>query len=172
MKRIETRIDIKSKQFQERRKYNLKLLDEFKKRYEEIRAGGSERARKKHLERGKILVRNRIELLLDKNTPFLELSSLAAIDMYDNQAPSAGVITGIGRVSGHEVMIVANDATVKGGTYFPVTIKKHIRAQEIAIKNHLPCIYLVDSGGIFLPYQSETFPDRDHFGRIFYNQAR
>ncbi len=172
MKRIETRIDVKGKQFQERRKYNLKLLDEFRKRYEEIRVGGSERARKKHLERGKILVRNRIELLLDKNTPFLELSSLAAIDMYDNQAPSAGVITGIGRVSGHEVMIVANDATVKGGTYFPVTIKKHIRAQEIAIKNHLPCIYLVDSGGIFLPYQSETFPDRDHFGRIFYNQAR
>ncbi|MCK4576863.1 methylcrotonoyl-CoA carboxylase [candidate division WOR-3 bacterium] len=172
MKRIETRIDIKSKEFKDRKKYHLGLLEDFKKLYEEIRKGGPERSRKKHIDRGKILVRDRIELLLDKNTPFLELSSLAAIDMYNNEAPSAGLITGIGRVSGREVMIVANDATVKGGTYFPITIKKHIRAQEIAMQNHLPCVYLVDSGGIFLPYQSETFPDKEHFGRIFYNQAR
>ena len=172
MKRIETRIDVKNKEFKERKKYHLGVLEEFKKRYEEVRKGGPERAIKKHTDRGKILVRDRIELLLDKDTPFLELSSLAAIDMYDNEAPCAGLITGIGRVSDREVMIVANDATVKGGTYFPITIKKHIRAQEIAMQNHLPCIYLVDSGGIFLPYQSETFPDKQHFGRIFYNQAR
>jgi acetyl-CoA carboxylase carboxyltransferase component len=172
MKRIETRIDVKGKEFQERKKYHLKLLDEFKQRYKEVRKGGSERSRNKHLKRGKILARDRIDLLIDKNTPFLELSSLAAVDMYDNQAPSAGIITGIGRVNGREVMIVANDATVKGGTYFPMTIKKHIRAQEVAMENHLPCVYLVDSGGIFLPYQAETFPDKDHFGRIFYNQAR
>ncbi len=172
MKRIDTKININSKDFKERKEFHLNLLAEFKKKYEEIRKGGSERARKKHLDRGKLLVRDRIELLLDKNTPFLELSSLAATDMYKNDAPCAGLITGIGRVSGREVMIVANDATVKGGTYFPITIKKHLRAQEIAIENHLPCVYLVDSGGIFLPYQSETFPDKDHFGRIFYNQAR
>lgn len=172
MKRIESKIDIKGKEFQERKKYHTKLLKNFKERYKNIKKGGSERARKKHLKRGKLLVRDRIDLLIDKNTPFLELSSLAAIDMYDNQAPSAGIITGIGRVNGKEVMIVANDATVKGGTYFPMTIKKHIRAQEVAMQNHLPCIYLVDSGGIFLPYQSETFPDKEHFGRIFYNQAK
>jgi len=172
MKRIETRIDTNSKEFKQRKQSQLELLDEFKKKYKKISKGGPQRAIKKHLDRGKMLVRDRIELLLDKNTPFLELNSLAAIDMYDNQAPSAGIITGIGRVNGREVMIVANDATVKGGTYFPVTIKKHIRAQQIAIENHLPCVYLVDSGGIFLPYQSETFPDKEHFGRIFYNQAR
>jgi acetyl-CoA carboxylase carboxyltransferase component len=172
MRRIETKIDVKGKDFKERKKYHLSVRDKFKKRYEEVRKGGPERARKKHLERGKILVRDRIDLLLDKNTPFLELSSLAAYDLYNNDAPSAGIITGVGRVNGREVMVVANDATVKGGTYFPVTIKKHVRAQEIAMQNHLPCVYLVDSGGIFLPYQSETFPDKDHFGRIFYNQAR
>ena len=172
MKRIETKINLRSKEFNERKKFNLTLLNKLKKRYEEIKKGGPERARKKHLERGKLLVRDRIKLLLDKNSPFLELNPLAAIDMYDNQAPAAGIVTGVGRVNGREVMIVANDATVKGGTYFPITIKKHIRAQEIAMQNRLPCIYLVDSGGIFLPYQSGTFPDKEHFGRIFYNQAR
>jgi acetyl-CoA carboxylase carboxyltransferase component len=172
MKLIETKIDVNDKEFKARKKHHLKLHEEFKKRYTEVRKGGPEKARKKHLDRGKMLVRDRIELLLDKNTPFIELSPLAAIDMYDNQAPSAGLITGVGMVKGREVMVVANDATVKGGTYFPITIKKHVRAQEIAMQNHLPCVYLVDSGGIFLPYQSETFPDKDHFGRIFYNQAR
>ena len=134
--------------------------------------GGGEKARAKHVERGKLLPRERIEALLDPGSPFLELSPLAAHSMYEGQAPAAGVITGIGRVHGTEVVIVANDATVKGGTYFPMTVKKHLRAQEVALENHLPCVYLVDSGGAFLPLQDEVFPDRDHFGRIFYNQAR
>jgi 3-methylcrotonyl-CoA carboxylase beta subunit len=133
--------------------------------------GGPERMREKHLARGKLLPRQRVERLLDPGTPFLELSSLAAHGMYDNQAPAAGIITGIGRVSGRECMIVCNDATVKGGTYYPMTVKKHVRAQEIARENRLPCIYLVDSGGAFLPLWDDVFPDRDHFGRIFYNQA-
>ncbi len=134
-------------------------------------AGGSERARKRHLDRGKLLPRDRIDALVDPASPFLELSPLAADGMYDGEAPSAGIITGVGRVAGREVVIVANDATVKGGTYYPLTVKKHLRAQEVALHNRLPCIYLVDSGGAFLPMQDEVFPDREHFGRIFYNQA-
>ncbi|HKN38259.1 MAG TPA: carboxyl transferase domain-containing protein, partial [Acidimicrobiia bacterium] len=134
--------------------------------------GGSDRMREKHLARGKLLPRQRVERLLDPGTPFLELSPLAAHGLYDDQAPAAGIITGTGRVSGRECVIVCNDATVKGGTYFPMTVKKHVRAQEIARENRLPCIYLVDSGGAFLPMHDEVFPDKEHFGRIFYNQAR
>jgi 3-methylcrotonyl-CoA carboxylase beta subunit len=136
-----------------------------------ISLGGDEKARKKHLERGKLLPRERIRQLLDVGSPFLELSQFAAWGMYGEEVPAAGIITGIGRVKGQECVIIANDATVKGGTYYPITVKKHLRAQEIARENHLPCIYLVDSGGAFLPLQDEVFPDRDHFGRIFYNQA-
>ncbi|WP_429886000.1 carboxyl transferase domain-containing protein [Geoalkalibacter halelectricus] len=136
-----------------------------------IRLGGGEQARAKHEARGKLLPRERVRRLLDVGSPFLEFSQFAAWDMYDDEVPAAGLITGIGRVSGRECMIVANDATVKGGTYYPITVKKHLRAQEIAEQHHLPCVYLVDSGGAFLPKQDEVFPDRDHFGRIFYNQA-
>src|SRR5882757_3576483 len=135
------------------------------------RLGGGAKARARHTARGKLLPRDRVDGLLDPGSPFLELAPLAAEGMYDGQAPAAGVIAGIGRVAGREVVVVANDATVKGGTYYPMTVKKHLRAQEIAEQNHLPCIYLVDSGGAFLPKQDEVFPDRDHFGRIFYNQA-
>ena len=148
------------------------LVGELKEQVAQVRRGGSEKAHARHVEQGKLFVRDRIDRLLDPSTPFLELSPLAAHGLYDNAAPSAGVVTGIGRVSGQEVMIVANDATVKGGTYFPMTVKKHLRAQEVALENHLPCVYLVDSGGAFLPMQDEVFPDRDHFGRIFFNQAR
>ena len=129
------------------------------------------RARERHAARGKLLVRDRIKALLDPGSPWLELSPLAAWDMYDNAVPAAGIVTGIGRVMGQECVVIANDATVKGGTYFPLTVKKHLRAQEIAQDNRLPCVYLVDSGGAHLPSQDEVFPDRDHFGRIFYNQA-
>jgi acetyl-CoA carboxylase carboxyltransferase component len=135
-------------------------------------AGGDERSIARHRERGKLPVRERIDLLLDPGSPFLELSALAAGGMYDNEAPSAGIVTGIGRIERTSCMVVANDATVKGGTYFPLTVRKHLRAQEIALQNRLPCVYLVDSGGAYLPLQAEVFPDRDHFGRIFYNQAR
>jgi acetyl-CoA carboxylase carboxyltransferase component len=141
-------------------------------RVETARAGGSAVARKRHEARGKLFVRDRIDRLLDPDTAFLELSPLAAHEVYEDDVPAAGIVTGIGRVMGREVMIVANDATVKGGTYYPLTVKKHLRAQEIAQQNHLPCIYLVDSGGAFLPLQAEVFPDRDHFGRIFFNQAQ
>jgi 3-methylcrotonyl-CoA carboxylase beta subunit len=133
--------------------------------------GGSERSRARHVERGKLLPRERVDRLVDASSPFLELSPLAAYGLYDNDAPGAGMITGVGRVSGRECVIVANDATVKGGTYYPMTVKKHLRAQEVALQNRLPCIYLVDSGGAYLPAQDEVFPDREHFGRIFYNQA-
>src|SRR6476469_2347310 len=133
--------------------------------------GGSERSRARHVERGKLLPRERVDRLVDPSSPFLELSPLAAHGLYDGAAPGAGLISGIGRVSGRECVIVANDATVKGGTYYPMTVKKHLRAQEVALQNRLPCIYLVDSGGAFLPAQDEVFPDREHFGRIFYNQA-
>ena len=133
--------------------------------------GGPASSRARHLERGKLLPRDRVHELLDRGSPFLELSALAAHGLYGDEAPGAGIITGIGRVSGRECVIVANDATVKGGTYFPVTVKKHLRAQEIAGQNRLPCIYLVDSGGAFLPEQDQVFPDREHFGRIFFNQA-
>jgi 3-methylcrotonyl-CoA carboxylase beta subunit len=147
------------------------LVDDLRARLETARRGGSESARKKHLDRGKLLARDRVDQLLDPGSPFLELSALAATGMYDDAVPSAGIVTGIGRVSGRECVIVANDATVKGGTYYPVTVKKHLRAQEVARANRLPCVYLVDSGGAFLPMQDEVFPDKEHFGRIFFNQA-
>ena len=148
------------------------LLDDLNAKLAQIALGGGEAARAKHAARGKLLPRERVEMLLDPDTPFLEIAPLAALDIYDNAAPGAGMICGIGRVSGVECLIVCNDATVKGGTYFPLTVKKHLRAQEVAQQNHLPCIYLVDSGGANLPNQDEVFPDRDHFGRIFYNQAQ
>ncbi|MEH6378187.1 carboxyl transferase domain-containing protein [Streptomyces sp. KLMMK] len=148
------------------------LSAELRERLAAARLGGGERARARHTARGKLLPRDRVDALLDPGSPFLELAPLAAEGMYGGAAPAAGVISGIGRVSGREVVIVANDATVKGGTYYPMTVKKHLRAQEIALENRLPCLYLVDSGGAFLPMQDEVFPDRDHFGRIFYNQAR
>jgi acetyl-CoA carboxylase carboxyltransferase component len=172
MYRIESRIDPQSDEFRENSSRMRALVDEFRQRLDEVRQGGPESQRERHKKRGKLLVRERLERLFDPGTPFLELSALASCDMYDNAAPAAGMVTGIGRVHGREVLVVANDATVKGGTYFPMTIKKHVRAQEVALENRLPCIYLVDSGGIFLPYQEGTFPDKEHFGRIFYNQAR
>jgi 3-methylcrotonyl-CoA carboxylase beta subunit len=147
------------------------LVDELKVRLDRY-SRGPETSRERHVQRGKLLPRDRVDTLLDRGSPFLELSQLAAYQMYDDEAPGAGIITGVGRVSGRECVIVANDATVKGGTYYPMTVKKHLRAQEVALANHLPCLYLVDSGGAFLPRQDEVFPDRDHFGRIFYNQAR
>jgi acetyl-CoA carboxylase carboxyltransferase component len=148
------------------------LVAELRERTAAVAAGGGDRARERHESRGKLLARDRIDRLVDPGTAFLELNALAALDVYDNQAPSAGIVTGIGVVEGRECVIVANDATVKGGSYFPLTVKKHLRAQEVAEQNHLACIYLVDSGGAFLPLQAEVFPDRDHFGRIFFNQAR
>ncbi|WP_328871566.1 methylcrotonoyl-CoA carboxylase [Streptomyces sp. NBC_00287] len=150
----------------------LALVEELRTKLAAARLGGGEKARARHTARGKLLPRDRVDTLLDPGSPFLELAPLAADDMYDGQAPAAGVIAGIGRVSGRECVIVANDATVKGGTYYPMTVKKHLRAQEVALENRLPCLYLVDSGGAFLPMQDEVFPDRDHFGRIFFNQAR
>jgi len=172
MSKLRTFVDNESDGFKQNAEAYEELLEELRDRTEEARRGGGEKARKRHEERGKLPVRDRIDLLLDPNAAFLELSPLAAFGMYDGQVPAAGIITGIGRVSGREVVIVANDATVKGGTYYPMTVKKHLRAQEIAEQNHLPCIYLVDSGGAFLPLQDEVFPDREHFGRIFYNQAQ
>src|ERR1700676_4350472 len=148
------------------------LVGQLRERSAAAAQGGSDTARERHRARGKLLARERIDLLLDAGAPFLELSALAAYDMYGGEVPGAGIVTGIGRVSGCECVIVANDATVKGGTYYPITVKKHLRAQEIAAENHLPCIYLVDSGGAYLPLQDEVFPDREHFGRIFFNQAR
>src|SRR4051812_45872960 len=150
------------------------LVEELHERLVVVRRGGSEAARDKHVGRGKMLVRERVDRLLDPGSPFLELSPLAAYGMYDGGpfgVASAGIVTGIGRVRGRECVVVANDATVKGGTYYPITVKKHLRAQEVALHNHLPCVYLVDSGGAFLPMQDEVFPDREHFGRIFFNQA-
>ena len=147
------------------------LSRELRKKHEAVRQGGGEEARKRHTARGKMFVRDRIAALLDPGTPFLEFSALAANGMYRDEAPGAGIVTGMGTIQGHRAVIVANDATVKGGTYYPITVKKHLRAQEIALENHLSCVYLVDSGGAFLPLQAEVFPDRDHFGRIFYNQA-
>jgi len=147
------------------------LVDELRSRLAVVRLGGSESARAKHTGRGKLLVRDRVDRVLDPGSPFLELSPMAAYGVYDDAVPSAGIVTGIGRISGRECVVVANDATVKGGTYYPLTVKKHLRAQEVAAANRLPCVYLVDSGGAFLPMQDEVFPDRDHFGRIFFNQA-
>lgn len=169
---LESRADRSSPEYQANRDHNERLVAELRSRLAEVQGGGGPEAVGRHRSRGKLLARERIERLLDPGTAFLELSPLAAYGMYDGEAPSAGIVTGIGVVCGQEVMIVANDATVKGGTYYPMTVKKHLRAQEIAEQNRLPCIYLVDSGGAFLPLQAEVFPDRDHFGRIFFNQAR
>jgi 3-methylcrotonyl-CoA carboxylase beta subunit len=160
-----------SEEFRANLAANEALVDDLNAQLERVRGGGGERARERHVGRGKLLPRDRVDRLLDPGAPFLECSALAAHGLYDDEAPGAGIITGIGRVSGRECVIVANDATVKGGTYYPMTVKKHLRAQEIALQNHLPCIYLVDSGGAFLPRQDEVFPDREHFGRIFFNQA-
>ncbi|NYT84521.1 carboxyl transferase domain-containing protein [Pollutimonas harenae] len=168
---IESRINPRSQAFADNARAMQEQVDDLLEKLRQVAQGGSESARAKHLARGKLLPRDRVERLLDPGTPFLELSPLAAYNVYDNVAPGAGVITGIGRVAGVECVIVCNDATVKGGTYYPLTVKKHLRAQEIAQQNRLPCIYLVDSGGANLPNQDEVFPDRDHFGRIFYNQA-
>jgi acetyl-CoA carboxylase carboxyltransferase component len=158
--------------FEERRARMEELVAELRERTAQVARGGGEKALEKHRSRGKLTARERIDRVLDPDTAFLELSALAAWELYNGQAPGAGIVTGIGVIEGRECVLVANDATVKGGTYFPLTVKKHLRAQEIAEQNHLPCIYLVDSGGAFLPLQDEVFPDRDHFGRIFYNQAR
>ncbi len=169
---LKSQIETKSPEFEKRKHFHVSLLSNYRSLLSEITLGGPPDAREKHTSRGKLLVRDRIDLLLDPNTPFLELSSLAAYDQYNNQFPSAGIVTGIGVIHGKETIIIANDATVKGGTYVEETIKKHLRAQEIALKNHLPAVYLVDSGGVFLPNQADVFPDKDDFGRIFYNQAR
>ncbi len=171
MPRIRSRLDPSSPGFAENAAHHRALAEDLRKQVAQVAEGGGPEAQKKHTARGKLLPRDRVRALLDPGTPFLELSQLAAHGMHDGDAPSAGVITGIGRVEGREVVIVANDATVKGGTYYPMTVKKHLRAQEIAAQNALPCIYLVDSGGAFLPLQDEVFPDKEHFGRIFYNQA-
>ena len=169
---LASHIKTTSPEFATNRSRMLALLEELRTRTAEAREGGGPQYLARHREQGKLPVRERIEKLLDPDTPFLELSPLAACDLYDNEAPSAGIVTGIGRVSGRDVMIVANDATVKGGSYLPLTVKKHVRAQQVALENRLSCVYLVDSGGAFLPLQADVFPDREHFGRIFYNQAR
>ena len=168
---LKSHLKPQSPEFQANRKHHQALAGELRQRVEAVRRGGSEQAVALHRSRGKLLPRERIERLLDPDTPFLELSALAAGGLYDGEVPSAGIVTGVGVISGRECVIVANDATVKGGTYYPVTIKKHIRAQEIALENRMPAVYLVDSGGVFLPLQAEVFPDKEHFGRIFYNQA-
>ena len=172
MFKLKTKIDPASDDFKNNKKEFLKLMNQFKERLANSTSGGSVESVKKHKERGKLLARERINLLVDLNTPFLELSPLAAFDLYNNGFPSAGIVTGIGVIHGRETVIIANDATVKGGTYMQYTIKKHLRAQEIAMENHLPCVYMVDSGGAFLPEQDTVFPDRDHFGRFFFNQAK
>jgi len=169
---IASQLDTRSSEFQAGSASLRALGDDLHRQLAHSAEGGGEKAREKHTARGKLLPRERIRALLDPGSPFLELSPLAAHGMYDDAAPAAGIITGIGRVHGIEVVVVANDATVKGGTYFPMTVKKHLRAQEVALENRLPCVYLVDSGGAFLPLQDEVFPDKEHFGRIFYNQAR
>jgi 3-methylcrotonyl-CoA carboxylase beta subunit len=172
MPRLATDIDPQSAAFQRNREVNLALVATLRAKVAEAALGGPAAARERHAARGKLLPRQRVERLLDPGSPFLEVGQLAACDLYDGEAPGAGLITGVGRVSGRQVLIIANDATVKGGAYFPLTVKKHLRAQEIALQNRLPCVYLVDSGGANLPHQAEVFPDRDHFGRIFFNQAR
>jgi 3-methylcrotonyl-CoA carboxylase beta subunit len=169
---LESQVDPTSELFRANRARMEALVDELAERRAAAAQGGGSRYLQRHREQGKLPARERIARLLDPDSPFLELSPLAAWDLYDNEAPAAGIVTGIGRVSGREVMIVANDATVKGGTYYPITVKKHVRAQQIALENRLPCVYLVDSGGAFLPLQADVFPDREHFGRIFFNQAR
>ncbi|PWT89765.1 MAG: methylcrotonoyl-CoA carboxylase [Acidobacteria bacterium] len=168
---LESEISPQSAEYKERYAHHSKLAENLRSLIATIRKGGPESARKKHEERGKLFVRERIRLLLDQDKPFFELSPLAGYELYKDEVPAAGIVTGIGWIHGSLVMVIANDATVKGGTYYPVTVKKHIRAQEIARENRLPCVYLVDSGGAFLPLQAEVFPDKEHFGRIFYNQA-
>ncbi len=168
---LPTRIDPSAAAFRTADEENRSLAADLRRHLAAAARGGPEQARARHTARGKLLPRRRIDDLLDAGSPFLELSPLAAHDLYGGEAPGAGIITGVGRVSGRECLVVANDATVKGGTYYPLTVKKHLRAQEVALQNRLPCVYLVDSGGAFLPLQDEVFPDRDHFGRIFYNQA-
>ena len=170
--RLDSKTDLSSTETQARAAHNRALAEKLRADVATAALGGTEKARDRHTARGKLLPRDRVERLLDPGSPFLEISQLAANDLYDGEVPGAGVIAGIGRVSGRQCMIVCNDATVKGGTYYPLTVKKHLRAQEIAEANRLPCIYLVDSGGANLPHQAEVFPDRDHFGRIFYNQAQ
>jgi 3-methylcrotonyl-CoA carboxylase beta subunit/propionyl-CoA carboxylase len=172
METLDTRIRSDSPEFRTNHDRMAALVAELRDRLTRTRKGGGEKYLQRHREQGKLPARERIDRLLDPGSPFLELSPLAAWDLYDNEAPGAGLVTGIGRVSNREVLIVANDATVKGGTYYPITVKKHIRAQQVALENRLPCVYLVDSGGAYLPLQAEVFPDRDHFGRIFFNQAR
>src|SRR4051812_34299895 len=172
MDRLESHVSTTSDDYQRNHDRMSALVSELRERLAVSRQGGGERYVQRHREQGKLPVRERIDQLLDPGSPLLELSPLAAWDLYDNDAPAAGIVTGVGRVSGREVLIVANDATVTGGTYYPLTVKKHVRAQEVALQNRLPCVYLVDSGGAFLPLQAEVFPDRDHFGRIFFNQAR
>ena len=169
---IETHIDTSSDEFRANRARMEQLVTELRERLAAARLGGGPQYVERHRQQGKLPVRERIERLLDPGSAFLELSPLAAFGMYDDDAPAAGIVTGIGRISGREAMVVANDATVKGGTYYPMTVKKHVRAQQVALENRLPCLYLVDSGGAFLPLQAEVFPDREHFGRIFFNQAR
>jgi acetyl-CoA carboxylase carboxyltransferase component len=169
---IQTSIKCEDSIFQENKAHMAGLVQDLRERLDKIKQGGGTALIEKHTKRGKLFVRDRIEQLLDPDSPFLELSALAATDLYNNDAPCAGVVTGIGVIHGQPCVVVANDATVKGGTYYPLTVKKHLRAQEIAEENHLPCVYLVDSGGAFLPQQDEVFPDKEHFGRIFYNQAR
>jgi 3-methylcrotonyl-CoA carboxylase beta subunit len=168
---LTTAVDPAGEVFESNAAHHRALADDLQRVLGETAAGGPERSRTRHVERGKLLPRDRVEALLDPGTPFLELSPLAAHGMYDGDAPGAGIITGVGQISGTTCVVVANDATVKGGTYYPMTVKKHLRAQEVARDNHLPCVYLVDSGGAFLPEQDRVFPDREHFGRIFYNQA-
>ena len=171
MPAIQSKINPRSADYAASRDAMTALVADLRAKVETIKQGGGPAARDKHLARGKLLPRERVRRLLDIGSPFLEFSQLAAWEMYGNQVPAAVIVTGIGRVSGRECVIVANDATVKGGTYFPMTVKKHLRAQEVAQQNRLPCIYLVDSGGANLPTWDEVFPDREHFGRIFYNQA-
>src|SRR5436305_10063502 len=171
MEPLESHLDTNSEDFRRNSAALQTLVDELNRRVEIARQGGGPKYLARHKEQGKMPPRERIAALLDPHTPFLEFSPLAANGMYDDDAPAAGIITGVGRIQGRECLIIANDATVKGGTYFPMTVKKHLRAQEVALQNNLPCVYLVDSGGAFLPLQAEVFPDREHFGRIFYNQA-
>ncbi len=169
---LKSKIDTGSEEFRKNQENYLALLSEYRKRLNEVQKGGSEAAVKKHKDRKKLLARERIDLLVDRNTPFLELSGFAAWDQHKNQFPAAGIVTGIGLIHGRETVIVANDATVKGGTYIKETIKKHLRAQEIALENRIPIVYMVDSGGVFLPEQDKVFPDKFDFGRIFFNQSK
>src|ERR671932_224465 len=169
---LSSQVDRAADDFSRRHERMAQLVAELRERTAQVARGGGDKATERHRSRGKLTARERIDRLVDPGTAFLELNALAAWDVYGGEAPAAGIVTGIGVVEGRECVVVANDATVKGGTYYPLTVKKHLRAQEVAEQNRLPCIYLVDSGGAFLPLQAEVFPDRDHFGRIFFNQAR